>query len=335
VTGTVSNPPSPLLAVKHLCVHFSTPGGALRAVDGVSFSLETGKTLGIVGESGCGKSMLCRSLLRLLPHSAVVPKEARVVFNGVDLLSLKEKKLRQIRGREIGIVLQDPLSSLHPLMKIGRQIAEPLIHHIGIHPEDARLKAVELLYTVGIPAPEKRADQLPHQLSGGMRQRVAVAMALACQPRLLIADEPTTALDVTVQAEILDLLAQLQGKNRMAMILVTHDMRVAAGRTHETAVMYAGKIVEQGPTETLFNHSRMPYTRALMAAIPRLKNPTHTRLPAINGQIPDPLALPAGCRFAPRCPKALPRCKEEEPPLQSNGIERHRFACWYPEGEGQ
>ncbi len=326
-------PESALLEVKDLRVHFSTPRGVLRAVDGVSFSLETGRTLGIVGESGCGKSMLCRSLLRLLPHSAVVPQKARVVFDGVDLLSLKEKELRRIRGREIAIVLQDPLSSLHPLMRIGRQIAEPLIHHVGIHPEEARLKAVDLLSAVGIPAPAKRAEQFPHHLSGGMRQRVAIAMALACQPRLLVADEPTTALDVTVQAEILDLLAQLQRSQRMAMILVTHDLRVAAGRTHETAVMYAGKIVERAPTEKLFDRSRMPYTRALLAAIPRLNYPAHTPLPAINGQLPDLIARQPGCRFAPRCPKALPRCREEEPPLRSNGLERHWFACWYPEGE--
>lgn len=322
-----------MLSVEDLCVSFSTPRGTVHAVDGVSFSLETGKTLGIVGESGCGKSMLCRCLLRLLPPSALVPKEGKVVFDGVNLLALEEKKIRQIRGREIAIVLQDPLSSLHPLMKIGRQIAEPLIHHIGIHPEEARLKAVELLSAVGIPAPAERADQFPHHLSGGMRQRVAIAIALACQPRLLVADEPTTALDVTVQAEILDLLAQLQRSHRMAMILVTHDLRVAAGRTHETAVMYAGKIVERAPTEKLFDRSRMPYTRALLAAIPRLKNQAHTPLPVIQGQPSDPISRPLGCRFAPRCPKAMPRCQEEEPPLRSNGLGRHWFACWYPEGE--
>jgi peptide/nickel transport system ATP-binding protein len=334
VTATSPKTVAALLAVEDLSVDFSTPRGAVHALDGVSFSLETGKTLGIVGESGCGKSVLCRCLLRLLPSSAVVPKNARVVFDGVDLLSLKEKELRYIRGRQIAIVLQNPLSSLHPLMKIGNQIAEPLIHHIRIHPEEARLKAVKLLSAVGIPAPEKRADQFPHQLSGGMRQRVVIAMALACRPRLLIADEPTTALDVTVQAETLDLLAQLQRRHRMAMILVTHDLRVAAGRTHETAVMYAGKIVERAPTEKLFDHSRMPYTRALLAAIPRLKNSAHTPLPVINGQLPDLLALQVGCRFAPRCPKTLPRCKKEEPPLRSNGHDRHWFACWYPEGEG-
>lgn len=333
MTAPLPTPGVPLLSVEDLCVSFPTPREVVHAVDGVSFFLETGKTLGIVGESGCGKSMLCRSLLRLLPRSAVVPKKARAVLDGVDLLSLNEEALRRLRGRKIAIVLQNPLSSLHPLIKIGRQIAEPLIHHMGMHPTDARRKVVELLVSVGIPAPEKRADQFPHQLSGGMRQRVAIAMALSCHPRLLIADEPTTALDVTVQAEILDLLAQLQQKHRMAMILVTHDFRVAIGRTHETAVMYAGKIVERAPTEKLFDHSRMPYTRALLAAIPRLKNPAHTPLPAINGQPPDLLALQSGCRFAPRCPKVLPRCQEEEPPLRSNGLERHWFACWYPEGE--
>ncbi len=321
-----------LLVVKDLAVHFTTPRGAVRAVDGVSFALESGKTLGIVGESGCGKSVLCRSLVRLIARSAFFPAEARVFFDGVDLLSLKEKALRRIRGREIAMVLQDPLSSLHPLMKIGVQITEPLIHHLGAHPADARRSAAELLGSVGIPAPEKRAGQFPHQLSGGMRQRVAIAMALACRPRLLIADEPTTALDATLQGEILDLLAQLQRRYRMAMILVTHDLGMVAGRTHDTAVMYAGKIVEQAPTDALFDQPRMPYTRALLAAMPRLSNPPHTRLEAIAGQLPDPLVPLSGCRFAPRCPKASTRCGEESPPLRPDGIGRHRFACWNPEG---
>jgi peptide/nickel transport system ATP-binding protein len=324
------NPASILLAVENLGVSLATPRGILQAVDGVSFTLETGKTLGIVGESGCGKSVLCHCIVRLLDR-ACVALQGSVRFDGVDLLCLKEKELRRIRGRQIALVLQDPSSCLHPLMKIGRQIAEPLVYHMGTHAKGARKKAVELLASVGIPAPEKRAEQYPHQLSGGMRQRVAIAMALACRPRLLIADEPTTALDATVQAEILDLLSELQQRYRMAMILITHDLGIAAGRTHETAVMYAGKIVEQAATGALFTRPMMPYTRALLSARPRLETPPHTRLPTIDGQVPDPTAPLSGCRFAPRCRKATPRCQKEEPPLRACGIDRHSFACWHPE----
>ncbi len=332
MTAQKRNTTVPLMAVDDLCVHFATPRGAVRALDGVSFSLESGKTLAIVGESGCGKSVLCRSLVRLLDSSAIVSAGARVCFDGVDLLSLNEKALRRLRGREIAMVLQDPLASLHPLMTIGRQIAEPLIRHMGARPAEARSRAIDLLASVGIAAAEKRAGQFPHQLSGGMRQRAAIAMALACRPRLLIADEPTSALDAPVQAEILDLLGRLQQRHCIAMILVTHDLGMAAGRTHETIVMYAGKIVEQAPTAVLFDRPRMPYTRALLACRPRLENPPHSRLAAIEGQLPDPLSPPVGCRFAPRCRRARPRCDKAAPPLKAHGADGHRFACWYSEG---
>jgi oligopeptide/dipeptide ABC transporter ATP-binding protein len=321
-------PVSQLLALDNLSVSIPAKSGTLRALDHVFLTLEQGRTLALVGESGCGKSMLCRAIMGILPSSASMG--GRIVFDGQNLGSLGEKELNQIRGYRIGIVLQDPMSSLNPVMKIGPQIAEPMRHHLRISTARAMERAAALLDSVGISHPSERLACYPHHLSGGMRQRVAIAIALACDPQLLIADEPTTALDVTVQAELLNLLARLQKERNMAMILVTHDLGVVAGRTHDTAVMYAGRIVEQAPTMELFQRMRMPYTRALFNAIPRLDDPLHKILAAISGQAPDLCAPCAGCPFAPRCPRVQERCRVENPPLVCDEDESHRYACWFP-----
>jgi peptide/nickel transport system ATP-binding protein len=323
---------SPLLAIENLRTLVPTPGGLVHAVDGVSLTLEPGKTLGVVGESGCGKTMMARSIMGLLPRNAVVPPETRIDFMGDNLVDLSGPQMRRILGKDIAMIFQDPMLSLNPVIKVGSQIGEVLRHHLRMDKPAARDRGIALLKQVGMPMAERRFNHYPHQLSGGMRQRVAIAIALACEPQLLIADEPTTALDVTVQTDILDLLAKLQAEKRMAMILVSHDLGIVAGRTHETAVMYAGKIVEQAPTAELFKHTAMPYTRALMDAIPRLTDPPHTRLQAIGGHPPDLIDPPPGCRFAPRCSRATYRCRQKEPALKpiKGQPPNHRFACWYP-----
>ena len=319
-----------VLKVQNLQVFLPTRRGLVRAVDKVSFSLKAGETLGIVGESGCGKSMLARAVTRLLPSGAILSPASKVEFKGRDLIGMPKKQVGRIVGREIAIIFQDPMTSLNPVMKIGPQVGEVIRHHLKSSRKNANERAVALLDQVGIPMAARRAGQYPHQLSGGMRQRVAIAIALACEPKVLIADEPTTALDVTVQAAILDLLADLQQKKHMAMILITHDLGLAAGRTDQSAVMYAGKIVEHAATRDLFRQMRMPYTRALMAAIPRLADRPHTKLKAIEGQPPDMIALSAGCRFAPRCWKTQPLCLESEPELKRMNGRGHWSACWYP-----
>jgi len=320
-----------LLEVRDLKTHFRTGRGLVRAVDGVSLSLERGKTLGIVGESGCGKSVLSRSIMGLLPRFNVVRK-GKVVFAGRDISGLPASEMRHIWGTEMAMVFQDPMTSLNPVMKIGAQIEESLRYHLGMPRDDAVETAEVLLRSVGIPEPRRRLEEYPHQLSGGMRQRVTIAIALACGPALLFADEPTTALDVTVQAQILDLLADQQRDRNMAMILVTHDLGVVAGRTDHIAVMYAGKIVESAPTSVLFSELKMPYTEALVKSIPRLTNRSHTRLEIIGGRPPDLVSPPSGCRFSPRCPYAQDRCRTEEPPLQEAPTPGHLYACWYPVG---
>jgi peptide/nickel transport system ATP-binding protein len=323
----VSTHAQPLLVVDKLCVELPHGGRSVRAADGVSLAVERGRTLAIVGESGCGKSMLCRAIKGLLPGHARLA--GRIVFGGQDLGALAPRERRILLGRQVGIVLQDPLSSLNPVMKVGWQIAEPLQQHLGLSRAAAKARALELLTAVGIAQAAARFDSYPHQLSGGMRQRIVIAIALSCEPPLLIADEPTTALDVTVQAEILNLLARLQRERNMAMILVSHNLGVVAGLAHETAVMYAGRIVEQAPTTELFRHMRMPYTQALFDANPRLDDPAREMLRAIGGQPPDLAALPAGCSFAPRCPRAQARCRQEMPRLIDEGS-GHRSACWFP-----
>jgi len=284
----------------------------------------------LVGESGCGKSMLVRALMGLLPKDSNVGEEAVIEFQGRDLLRMPANLLRQIIGNQITMIFQDPLTALNPVMKVGRQISEVLVHHLKIDKKTAHARALMRLQQVGVPMPEHRFGQYPHQLSGGLRQRIAVAIALACEPQLLVADEPTTALDVTIQAEILDLLSRLQEEKQMAMVLISHDLGVVAGRTQVTAVMYAGKIVEQAPTDVLFNSMAMPYTRALMDAIVRLEDPPHTQLKAIAGQPPDLADTLPGCRFAPRCQLSTARCRHQAPELICmNGMD-HWVACWHP-----
>jgi oligopeptide/dipeptide ABC transporter ATP-binding protein len=319
-----------LLDVDELATHFLTPRGPVRAVDGVTFSLDRGRTLGLVGESGCGKSVLSRSVMGLLPSN--VDRHGSVTFEDQRLDQLGPAELRSFWGTQIAMVFQDPMTSLNPVMRIGRQITEPLRYHFDMDRREAEKTALALLESVGIPEPGRRLRQYPHELSGGMRQRVVIAIALACGPKLLFADEPTTALDVTVQAQILDLLRTQQRERDMAMVLVTHDLGVVAGHTDEVAVMYAGQIVEQAPTHTLFSSMRMPYTAALLQSIPRLENASHTRLNVIAGRPPDLLDPPGGCRFAPRCPHAQDRCRVEQPPLIEADSPGHVYRCWYPVG---
>ncbi|MGR3322429.1 MAG: ABC transporter ATP-binding protein [Pseudooceanicola sp.] len=317
-----------ILDVQNQRTAFATARGLLQAVDGVSFTLERGKTLGVVGESGSGKSVLSRSIMRLLPGTAVTGPGSRVTLNGKELTTMTEGELRRMRGPEMAIVFQDPMTALNPTLTIGKQIAETLIFHLGLSKKAARERSVELLRAVGLPQPDVRVKQYPHQLSGGMRQRVAIAIAIACEPDLLIADEPTTALDVTVQAEILDLLQRMVRERNMAMILITHDMGVVAGRCDDVAVMYAGRIVEKAPVAELFAHTRMPYTAALLASIPRVTDPPHRKLDAIEGRPPDLINPPPGCPFAPRCKFAEEACNRQVPELE--GSEGHQWACIKP-----
>ena len=331
--GTPSGIPgaSTLLEVDGIVTQFSTPRGTVNAVDGVSLRLERGKTLGIVGESGSGKSVLSRSIMGLLPSNAT--RRGTVRFEGRDITDASPTELRALWGVEMAMIFQDPMTALNPVMKIGKQITESLRHHLDMPKSDARETAVALLRAVKIPEADKRFSSYPHEMSGGMRQRVVIAVALACGPKLLFADEPTTALDVTVQAQILDLLADQQRERYMAMILVTHDLGVVAGRADEIAVMYAGRIVERAPTGSLFSEMRHPYTEALLAAIPKLSDASHTRLEAIGGRPPDLVDPPAGCSFSPRCPYAQERCHVERPELTPSPTDpTHEFACFYPVG---
>ncbi len=323
---------STLLDVQDLHTHFATPHGLLRAADGVSFKLDAGRALGIVGESGSGKSVLARSLLDLLPSPPAVKAGGRIVFEGQDLRSLSEAQMRRVRGRRIAMIFQDPLTSLNPVLTVGRQIVQVLRQHTGLRGRAAHERAVELLAQVGIAAPRQRVRDYPHHMSGGMRQRVVIAIALACDPKLLIADEPTTALDVTVQAQILDLLQRLQTERSMALILISHDLGVVAGTCDHIAVMYGGRIVEQGPVRSIFRKAQMRYTEALLRAIPDMQAPSHTRLSTIEGQPPVLIDPPRGCRFAPRCDHALPDCADRVPPSAGQG--EHRYTCWNPVGGG-
>ncbi|HJQ84834.1 MAG TPA: ABC transporter ATP-binding protein [Candidatus Binatia bacterium] len=303
-----------LLEVRELRTSFFLEAGEARAVDGVSFALDPGRVLGLVGESGCGKSMTALSLMRLVPPPGKIVGGV-VRFEGRDLLRLAESEMRAIRGAGMAMIFQEPMTSLDPVFTIGSQIAEALRVHRPISRRDAWARAIELLGEVGIPDAERRARDYPHQLSGGMRQRVMIAMAVSCEPRILIADEPTTALDVTIQAEILDLLAELRQRRGMALLLITHDLGVVAQQADEVAIMYAGRIVEQAPVLEIFDRPLHPYTQALFRSMPGVHG-RRERLEAIPGQVPDLLHLPSGCAFRDRCPRAIERCADVVPPLE-------------------
>ena len=309
-----------LLEVDSLRTHFFTREGVVKAVDGISFKVEAGKTLGIVGESGCGKSVTALSLMGLIPKPPARIVEGSVMFQGRDLTKLSERELEDVRGKEMAMIFQDPMTSLNPTLKIKTQITEVLDRHYGYKKDEAVRRAVELLEEVQIPRAAERVNDYPHRFSGGMRQRVMIAIALACNPKLLLADEPTTALDVTVQAEILDLLEELRREHDMGMIIITHDMGVVAETADDVAVMYAGQIVEQTETQELFDHPEHPYTEALLEALPQLEGEgiRHGRLRSIPGRPPDLISPPPGCRFAPRCPHAHlgDGCAEQLPDLK-------------------
>ncbi|MGF1526972.1 MAG: ABC transporter ATP-binding protein [Candidatus Competibacterales bacterium] len=320
---------TPLLAVDGLTVTFKTRGGAFNAVDGVSFQLSAGEVLGLVGESGCGKSMTSLALMGLVPFPGKI-SAGSIRFRGRELTQLSSRAWRRLRGREMGMIFQEPMTSLNPVHTIGDQIVEVLCLHGAFKPVAAKAQAVALLQQVGIPSPERRVDDYPHQLSGGQRQRVMIAMALACDPMLLIADEPTTALDVTIQAQILELLRTCQAERHSAIILITHDLGVVAEVAHTVGVMYAGKIVELAPVAALYRDPQHPYTLGLLASVLTMEDGPGSapkRLATIDGTVPNPQRLPAGCRFHPRCPFAVDRCRHEVPPLTTLAP-GHQVACW-------
>jgi peptide/nickel transport system ATP-binding protein len=319
---------SRVLEVENLRVTFPGAGATrVKPVDGVAFTLDRGETLALVGESGCGKSLTSLSLLRLVPPPGRIEAGSTIRLGDTDVLALEGEALRRIRGRRIGMIFQDPMSSLNPVLRVGDQIAEGIRAHFDVSKREARERAVALLREVGIPDPVSRADAYPHQLSGGMRQRVMIAIALAAEPEILIADEPTTALDVTVQAQILEVLDRLQAARGMAVLLITHDLGIVAGRADRVAVMYAGQIVEEAATGELFARPSHPYTQGLFGSIPRLSGPVG-RLTPISGTVPAPHAWPEGCRFRPRCPIVHPRSHEMPPLLALGAGAGHRMRCW-------
>jgi peptide/nickel transport system ATP-binding protein len=318
-----------LLVVKDLHTTFSTPSGPLAAVGGVSFELGNNETLGIVGESGSGKTVLSRTIMGLQPRLNV-EVTGSVLLNGFQVVGASEKEKRSIWGLEVAMIFQDPMTSLNPVMRVGKQIDEILRVRLGMDRAAAKRRAVELLELVGIPSPAERYKVFPGELSGGMRQRIVIATALAGSPKLLMADEPTTGLDVTIQAQILNLLDTVKDQMKMSVVLVTHDLGVVATRTSRIIVMYAGRIVEIGSTREVFRRHRMPYTRALLEGSPKVSNPSHTRLSAIPGRPPNLLDLPAGCAFAPRCSYATDICRVQRPELEPAEESGHAFACWNP-----
>jgi len=318
----------PLLEVRDLSVHFFTEEGVVRAVENVSVEIYPGEILGLVGESGCGKSVTGLSLLRLIPIPPGRIVNGDILFDGRSLLNLEEKEMEKVRGNDISMIFQEPMTSLNPVFTIGDQIMEAIILHQGLDKKEARKRAIEMLDRVRIPSPDKTIDSYPHQLSGGMRQRAMIAMALSCQPKLLIADEPTTALDVTIQAQVLQLLKEIQREMGMSVMLITHDLGVVAEIADRVVVMYAGRIFEYGPIEAIFSKMRNPYTRGLMGSIPQLTE-KRNRLNAIPGQVPNPMDLPKGCKFHPRCDLMIEDCKKEEPPLfHVNGDHFSRCLRW-------
>jgi oligopeptide/dipeptide ABC transporter ATP-binding protein len=319
---------SSLLAVKELHTTFQTATGPVRAVDGVSWDVAEGETVALVGESGCGKSVTALSIMRLVTPPAGRIEGGQILFKGRDLLQLSEAEMQQVRGGAIGMVFQEPMTSLNPVLTIGRQLTEGIEIHLKKTPAQARARAVELLGMVGIPDPERRLAQYPHQFSGGMRQRMMIAMALACDPALILADEPTTALDVTIQAQILELMRGLSKKLGVAMLIITHNLGVVARYADRVNVMYAGRIIERGTAADLYAEPRHPYTLGLLRSVPRLDEPRRERLDPIDGQPPDLSRLPAGCAFAPRCAFRGARCDAEVPGLESVGARGHVAACW-------
>jgi oligopeptide/dipeptide ABC transporter ATP-binding protein len=318
-----------LLALEHLSVGFRTEQGFARVVDDLSLSIGAGRIVGLVGESGCGKSVTARAIMRLLPTPPARIEGGSILLEGTDLLALDERAMRDVRGNRIGMIFQEPMTSLNPTFPVGFQIGEALRLHRRPSRAEARAHVLDLLRLVGIGAPERRLEQYPHELSGGLRQRVMIAMALACRPRLLIADEPTTALDVTIQAQILDLLLRLRDELGMAILLITHDLGVVAEYADEVVVMYAGKRVEWADVRSLFGSPRHPYTNGLLTSMPRLEG-TRGKLSTIPGAVPSPLERPPGCPFVARCPRALERCPREFPPIEHR--DGHGFACWNPIG---
>ncbi|MEO7600458.1 MAG: ABC transporter ATP-binding protein [Opitutus sp.] len=326
-TASAASPAAdaPALEVRDLVTNFATDAGVLTAVDGVSFSVRRGRTLGIVGESGCGKSVTALSIMRLLPQPMGRIARGQVLFDGRDLVSLPVEEMLKIRGGRIGMIFQEPMTALNPVQTIGRQLSEVFLLHRTKDKREALRRSVEMLQKVGIPAPEVRVSEYPHQLSGGMRQRVVIAMALACKPSVVIADEPTTALDVTIQAQILELMQSLQSEMGMAILLITHDLGVIADMCDDVVVMYAGRIAEAGPVAEIFAHPAHPYTRGLLDSIPRLTTARKSRLPVIEGMVPALVDLPKGCRFQNRCPYRIDQCVEQ-PPLDHVAPD-HTAAC--------
>ncbi|PDW02826.1 ABC transporter ATP-binding protein [Candidatus Viridilinea mediisalina] len=319
---------APLLEVRNLQTHFHTQDGIVKAVDGVSFAVKRGETLGIVGESGCGKSVTSLSMMRLIPCPPGELAGGQILFDGADLLELSEERMRHIRGNRIAMIFQDPMTSLNPVLTVGRQITEALELHLQLGRKAALARATELLHMVGIPSPSKRLESYPHQFSGGMRQRVMIAMAISCNPELLIADEPTTALDVTIQAQILELINQLRDELQTAVIIITHDLGVVAGMTDRVTVMYAGRVVEAGSTTEIFANPRMPYTIGLLRSIPRLDEQEHRKLTPIRGLPPNLIDLPAICPFSPRCDYVQHACLHQNPPLRDVAT-NHQAACLF------
>jgi oligopeptide transport system ATP-binding protein len=319
-----------LLEVRDLRTHFFTPEGVVKAVDGISYTLEEGETLGLVGESGCGKSVSALSIMRLVPYPPGKTVGGEVIFDGQDLLKLSDTEIRRVRGKQIAMVYQEPMTSLNPVLSIERQLTESLELHLGMNRAAARREAVRRLEQVGIPDPQRRLSQYPHQFSGGMLQRVMIAMALSCNPKLIIADEPTTALDVTVQAQILDLMKDLSREYGVSLLIITHNLGVVARYADRVNIMYAGRIIERGTARDIYRNPRHPYTMGLLNSVPRLDLPRADKLDPVEGQPPDLLNLPAGCSFMERCRFSAERCAEEAPILRSVGA-GHLSACFAAE----
>jgi oligopeptide/dipeptide ABC transporter ATP-binding protein len=319
-----------LLEVRNLKTCFYTSLGVVKAVDGVSYDVKRGETVALVGESGCGKTVSALSIMRLVPKPQGSIVSGEICFQGRDLLKLSEEEMRRIRGAEVAMIFQEPMTSLNPVLTIGRQITETLEAHDTVSNEGARARALELLRLVGIPDPERRLYDYPHQLSGGMRQRVMIAIALSCRPKLILADEPTTALDVTIQAQILDLMRELSRRFGVALVIITHNLGVVARYADRVNVMYAGKVIESSRAREIYQNPRHPYTIGLLRSVPRLDQPRKAKLDPIQGQPPDLWNLPPGCSFRPRCRFAVEKCAEEVPPLREVG-EAHRSACWVTE----